>query len=553
MSWLSVQELRKSGHFQEAITVGFQEVAKNPGDVKVRTQLDWAFYGLIKMHVSAVTDKLKASQPIPASIIAQIHKDLCGFTALPKRSPDNALTNILRALSRIASYFPTFPEFVRWVNINGLSSEDWQYRQFEGKSYPPIALGVARALAKWVKAFPEASPEDIELALEWINQIRPLANGDDVLWLDWDKVFLLRRMNRHAEAAEILSSVIKAKRNESWVWAEAARLYAEDQPDLALACACRALECGSDPKFTVNVHRELAQILAAQGDNAQASREVVTAINIRQEQAWKIDKELQSLINSSWYDPSAANAEEPKSFYARYSQDALVLCFDSVKVQPATYLGVIVPYKQQAAGKKAKPLPRFAVRTNGGNSVGILGPGIRASAFKVGDPVTLVVGKQQDDSRETIVQIAARPEGTMWDCTDVGSGVVSREASEEKQLRIFIDRNLEVGVPDTAWFGSQSPVLGEGVRFQATENQKTGRKEIFAVAPGPRPEIDIRVISGHLKRNAKGFAFIDNAFVAPHLVNQIPAEIEEVTAIQVYAKHPKDEKFGWRAITISAV
>jgi Protein phosphatase 2C len=51
---------------------------------------------------------------------------------------------------------------------------------------------------------------------------------------------------------------------------------------------------------------------------------------------------------------------------------------------------------------------------------------------------------------------------------------------------------------------------------------------------------------------ASRYAFIDDAFVPPHPVSQIPAEIEEVTAIQVYAKHPKEEKFGWRAITISA-
>ena len=554
MSWLNVQELRKSGRFQEAITLGFQELANTPGDVKLRTQVDWAFYGVTKLHVSTVTDKLKVSQPAPTSTIAQIQKDLCEFTKLPKRRPDTALTNILRELSKIASSFPTFPVFVRWVDINGLGTEDWQYRQFEGKSFPPIALGVARALTKWIKAFHEAKPEDIELALLWLDRVRPIANGDDSLWVDWDKVFLLRRIDRHTEAAEILGSVIKAKRNEFWVWAEAARLYAEEQPDLALACACRALECGTDPKFTVNVHRELAQMLAEQGDYSQASRELVTAISIRQEQGWKVDKELQSLINSSWYDPSAPNAEEPKRFYALYSQGALVLCFDSVKVQPATYLGVIVPYQKQSdpLGRKVKPLPRFAVRTNDGTSFGILGPGIRASNFKVGAPVMLVIGKQQDNSRETIVQIANRPEGAMWDCTDTGSGLVSREASDGKNPRIFINRDMEVSMTDNAWVGSQSPVLGEGVRFQATQNQKTGRKDIFAIAPGPRPEIDVKVANGYLSRNAKGFAFIDDAFVAPHLVESIPTDVEDITAILVYAKHPKEARYGWRAVTISA-
>ena len=337
MTWANVQALRKSGRFQEAIDLGLQDLANDPDDFKLRTQIDWALYGLVKMLVSTVVAKLKASQPVPVPTISQIHKELRRFAKQPKRRPDNALSNIIREVCKIAPHFPTFPGFMRWVGIDGLGAEDWQYSQLDGNRFPPIALGAARALAKWVKAFPEAATEDIDLALEWINRIRPLAEGNDALWLDWDKVFLLRRIHQHAEAAGILGSVIKAKRNEFWVWAEAARLYAEDQPDLALACACRALECGSDSKFTVNVHRELAQMLAERGDYSQASLELASAITLRQEQGWGIDKELQELISSSWYDPSASDAENPKDFYARYSQEALVLCFDSVEVRHATY------------------------------------------------------------------------------------------------------------------------------------------------------------------------------------------------------------------------
>lgn len=364
---------------------------------------------------------------------------------------------------------------------------------------------------------------------------------------------MLRRIHRHAEATSILGSVIKAKRSEFWVWAEAARLYAEDQPDLALACACRALECGSDPKFTVNVHRDLAQMLAERGDFSQASSELVTAINIRQEQGWGIDKELQDLISSSWYDPSAPEAEDQKDFYARHSLEALVLCFDSVEERSATYLGVIVPHKQKEAppGRKTRPLPWFSVRENGGTCVSIIGRGVRVSSFKIGDPVTLVVGKQSDSSREDIVQIVARPEGSKWDCTDAGSGVVSRVVSEEKRIKIFVNRDIEVGVDDSAWVGSQPPSLGEGVSFRVTQNQKKGRMDVFAVSPGSRPDIDVRVVHGHLKRNPKGFAFIGDGFVPPHLVESIPADVNDVAAVLVYAKRPKDERYGWRAVALS--
>ncbi|MBS0507603.1 MAG: hypothetical protein JSR53_09515, partial [Proteobacteria bacterium] len=166
MTWADVQALRKSGKFQQAIDLGLQELDEAPDDFKVRTQLDWAFYGLIKNHLSSVVAKLKAGQPAPSGVVNQIHQALRGFAKQPKRRPDNALSNILRELSRIAPHFPFFPGFVRWVGIDGLGAEDWQYNQLDENRFPPIALGIARGLAKWVKAFPEATQDDIELALQ---------------------------------------------------------------------------------------------------------------------------------------------------------------------------------------------------------------------------------------------------------------------------------------------------------------------------------------------------------------------------------------------------
>ena len=93
--------------------------------------------------------------------------------------------------------------------------------------------------------------------------------------------------------------------------------------------------------------------------------------------------------------------------------------------------------------------------------------------------------------------------------------------------------------------------VGEGVRFRMTQNRKTGRRDLFAVEPGPRPEVDVRVTSGYLRRNPKGFAFVEDAFVAPFLVETIPSDVDTVAAVLVYAKHPKEERYGWRAVAIS--
>ena len=222
---------------------------------------------------------------------------------------------------------------------------------------------------------------------------------------------------------------------------------------------------------------------------------------------------------------------------------------------PLTYLGTIVPQQQKDAqpGRKIRPLPRFAIRESDGASVSIVGPGVRCRNIKVGDPVTLVLGRQRGSDRDAIVQVSVRSDGANWDCTDAGMGLITREAADDRRAKVFVDRDVEVGIDDGAWIGSHSPKVGEGVRFRVTQNRKTGRRDLFAVEPGPRPDADVKVTTGHLKRNPKGFAFVDDAFVPPFMLETIPPEVATVVAVLVYAKHPKEDRYGWRAVVISAV
>ncbi|MBS0508017.1 MAG: hypothetical protein JSR53_11610 [Proteobacteria bacterium] len=130
-------------------------------------------------------------------------------------------------------------------------------------------------------------------------------------------------------------------------------------------------------------------------------------------------------------------------------------------------------------------------------------------------------------------------------------GLITRVAADGRRTKVFVNRDFELGIDEGAWIGAQHPKVGEGVRFRVTQNRKTGRKDLFTVEPGPRPETDVKVANGNLKRHPKGFAFVEDAFVPPFLVEAIPPDIDSVTAVLVYAKHPKEERYGWRAITIS--
>lgn len=169
-----------------------------------------------------------------------------------------------------------------------------------------------------------------------------------------------------------------------------------------------------------------------------------------------------------------------------------------------------------------------------------------------GAPVSVVIGRQEEDGRETIVHVTPRTEGTAWDCTREGAGVVVREANTEKPMKLFVGRDSEEISCDAAWLGPEPARVGQGVRFRQATNPKNGRVDVFEVEPGPLPDDDVKLLQGSLRRNPKGFAFIDDAFVPPHVLETVAPSIETVVALVVCGKHPTRNEYSWRAVKLSA-
>jgi len=94
--------------------------------------------------------------------------------------------------------------------------------------------------------------------------------------------------------------------------------------------------------------------------------------------------------------------------------------------------------------------------------------------------------------------------------------------------------------------------VGDGVRFGLARNPKNDRLDAFNVERGELPDEDVKVVHGQLRRNPRGFAFVDDAFVAPPLVETVDSTIEDVVAVAVYGKHPKEDKRTWRVISLKA-
>ena len=166
--------------------------------------------------------------------------------------------------------------------------------------------------------------------------------------------------------------------------------------------------------------------------------------------------------------------------------------------------------------------------------------------------MALVIGRQAGQVEETVVQIIRRPDGQQWDRTTSGRGVVAREASEGKSIRIFVGRDLGEVPAESHSVAGEEMRAGDGVAFRMTVNPKNGRVDLFAARPSPLPETDVKQIQGRLRRaESKAHAFVEDVFVPPQVMDTVPEHVDEVGVVAVYARHPKKEGYGWRAVRIS--
>ena len=94
--------------------------------------------------------------------------------------------------------------------------------------------------------------------------------------------------------------------------------------------------------------------------------------------------------------------------------------------------------------------------------------------------------------------------------------------------------------------------IGDGVRCGFARNPKNNRVDVFNVERRELPEKDVRRINGPLRRNPKGFGFVEDAFVPPQIVESIDPSIDQVVAQAVYAKNPAKGEYGWRIIELNA-
>jgi tetratricopeptide (TPR) repeat protein len=477
--WEQIRDLRKAGDLDGALAKAVVAIQENATDFQVRSQVEWVYYGLIKRVVSRMHESIEANRRPEASDEQELYLLLKDYAKIEPKIPQMAFSNVLQQLCKVGRHYDRFLPFVQWAGSEFLRQEDLLPNQYEGKTFPSLALTLAREVAEWVKARPDSKEAQVDYAIDLAQAVLVASKDQDKIWLEWSMVSLLRLSGDRNAAAEILVRVLKKKRSEFWPWAEAGRIYRTDQPELSIACFAQALLVKAEPKFLGKVHRELAEVLAALEDYGQASREAQICAEIYEKEGWRQPQELQELLKSEWYDPSKATMN-PAKFYREHADEALQLCYDELQHLPATYLGLSEPRD----GKK--PKPRYALVVDG-VTLSCMG---RYNAkmlrdLRGGNPLSALVGFES--GRIEVIEVEPRLGGSEWDCCQ--NIVESR-----------VPKSNEIGM-----------------------------------------------IRGELRRSPKGFGFVGNVFIPPHLMNEVDPSVQSLFVIAVGKLDKLKDRMGWQA------
>lgn len=142
------------------------------------------------------------------------------------------------------------------------------------KSWPSLAEKAFGLMNRCFKARPES-----KISQEAVDFL--LRNKDKGEWLCFYCANAMLQVNRYDEARKLMLEVVRAKRNDSWAWADLARTF-KPQPEKAISCLCKALLRPShDPEIslgmTVKIRRELSSALRQVGKEAEGIREIALA------------------------------------------------------------------------------------------------------------------------------------------------------------------------------------------------------------------------------------------------------------------------------------
>ena len=226
---------------------------------------------------------------------------------------------------------PWYVPLVRAVGFERMQPSDFDGKEVNGYPLPSLAERVAVASAKQIEAAPAREESD------WLMPLidRLLERKPQNVWLKYHKAKLLLSMNCLAEARAYVQPVVTGKRTEFWAWAVLGETYAEESPEKALSCLCKAVTLKDDEVFLLGIREQLAQVLARMERFREAKAEIERLAAVRRNKNYRIPARIGALMDAPWY--AECQAADNAPLYDREARAADDMLFQDAQ----THIGVV--------------------------------------------------------------------------------------------------------------------------------------------------------------------------------------------------------------------
>lgn len=527
------KEFSKQGQHQDAINLYRKVWQSGSADRDIQTSLGWELYKLSKALV-------KVDNP---NVVA-VKRNLNDYIKLDVEKPSLLHTCILQLAAKLSGDGFSMLAFTRLWDLNYLRPEDFErYQSDDGKEYPSLAEKVIQQASK------EAASSDNAQSLDYIlpHISNAINRFPDNIWLKLDKAKVLLAQGKNDEALAFGLEVAKSKVNDYWAWELLGDISAENDPEAAMGCYCKALLSSNDDKFTGKVRLKLAERMTDLGEYSSARGEVERVISYREREGQRIPDAASRLASQAWYAETVA-ASSNLGYYRSRAPVAEALLFSQLP-----WINACFGNKFTIPGKEGKPKRKLYVKTSSiPMEVKIKESKESFNNFTIGESLK-VKGEQDYNGQFQVYVIEARGDGAPWDIFHEKIGVVDHINKQKKLIHFIVDRKTDGVIPLSSLSDSFSE--GDAIALRlAKYRTKQGERYRVLQAQQTKSIPDISICKEFCEevREERGMGFTNSdIFVPPFLMNQ--KQIRDgnmISGLAIINFNQKRSSWGWKAISI---
>ncbi len=344
----TMRTLKGEGRFEEAWQLGFDALQQDQQNTFLQTALFWVVYAALKQKIDTIKQREDA-KPLPVEqqwIDTWVTRISDLNLALPNENIDYRLWNIFLKTKDVGKFCTTLCMYILDSGRKLFRPEDYLPYLTENGESPSLVCKLARMVAKNYLLYKDDTPNLVGRVTGFLQYaIESTQDFAHKIWLIYDKAQVLAASGQMGRARDAYLDVLEKKRSESWAWFGLATTY-QDEPLKANSLVAYGLTCAHDPRYSIPGLYHFANLLAQQGNYADASRSLLRLYRIYQKNGWPLKKEVAELMACAWYDASLDETDLDVTI-RRLSVSANQLVIQ----RPVVYKGIVASIHK--SGKRA--------------------------------------------------------------------------------------------------------------------------------------------------------------------------------------------------------